>query len=197
MRRSSSRRACAELPAAEVAVHVIADRSQFLRRGGLVQHHHAIAHHVVARHQHHQHAPVGQRHQFDLIQFLGQFRDGGGDADVARQLHQDVGGALHALAHRIQGAELIGHAVRFAGGHTAGGERTDEEPEGLLGGHAPGGGVRLGEVALVGQVGHHIADGGRAQGIVAALRNGARSHRFPGIDVRPDNRRQNVLIPEI
>ena len=103
----------------------------------------------------------------------------------------------HALAHGVEAAELVGHAVRFGGGQAAGGQRADEEAESLLGGHAAGRGVRLREVALVGQVRHDVADGCRAQRIVAALGNGARSHRFAGIDVRPDNRSQNVLIPEI
>src|ERR1035441_4949802 len=185
-----------ELPAAEVTIHVIADGGQFLRGGGLLQHDDAVAHHVVSGDQHHQYPAVGKRDKLDLVEFLGQFRNGGGDAHVARQFHQDVGGALHALADRIQGTEFVRHAVRFGGGHTPRGERTHKETESLLSGHPAGGSVRLGEVALIGEVRHHIADGGRTERIVAALRNGARSHRFPGVDICPDNRSQNVPIPE-
>src|ERR1022692_4070687 len=57
--------------------------------------------------------------------------------------------------------------------------------------------MRLREIALFGQVRHHIPDGRRTERIMTPLRNRARSHRFPGIDIRPDNRRQDVLIPEI
>ena len=155
----------AELPPAEIAIHVITNRSQFLGRGGLLEHDHAVAHHVVARDQHHQDAPVGERDKLDLIEFLGQFGNGGGDADVPRKLHQNVGGALDALADGIQAAELILHAIRFAGGHAAGGQRAHEETEGLLGGHPAGGRMRLREVALVGEVCHHIADGRGTEGI--------------------------------
>src|ERR1035438_6242438 len=100
-----------------------------------------------------------------------------GDAPVACQFHQDVGGALHPLTHRIEGAELVGHAIRFAGGHAAGGQRTHEEAERLSRGHAAGRGMRLRKVTVFGQVRHHIPDGRRTEGIVAALRNRARADR--------------------
>ena len=149
----------AELPAAEVAIHVITNRSQFLGRGGLLEHDHAVAHHVVARDQHHQDAAVGERDQLDLIEFLRQFGNGGGDTHVPRELHQNVGGALDALADGIKAAELIRHAIGFAERVTrlVASELTKKRKAFSVG-IAAGGSMRLREVPLVGQVRHHIAD---------------------------------------
>ena len=101
----------AELPAAEIPIDVVADRDQLFGVDRLVQRHHAVAHHAVARHQDRQHAAVGQRDQLDLLQLLRERRHGRGDPDVARHLHQDEAGALHARADRVERAELVRQAV--------------------------------------------------------------------------------------
>ncbi len=46
------------------------------------------------------------------------------------------------------------------------GELVDVEAEGLGGGNAAGGGVRLVEQARVGELGHLVADGGGADGVL-------------------------------
>ena len=52
-------------------------------------------------------------HQFDLIEFLRRRGNGGGDAHVARQFHQDVAGPFHARPTVSQAAEFGAQAVRF------------------------------------------------------------------------------------
>ena len=76
----------------------------------------------------------------------------------------------------------------------AGGSGADIEAKGLLGGDPARRGVGLGEVAFVGQIRHHVADRGRAQGLAAALGDGARPHRLSGLDVGADNRIQDFLM---
>src|SRR5579871_6874474 len=59
---------------------------------------------------------------------------------------------------------------------------------------AAGGGMRLGEVAFVAEVGHHVTNGGGTQVVTQALGDGTRGYRFAVLDVGFDDRMQDVLF---
>src|SRR5215471_1683886 len=74
-------------------------------------------------------------------------------------------------------------------------QRARIKTEGLLRRDPAGRGVGLRKIPLIGKVGHHVANGRRAELAAAAPGDGARSHRFAGLDVSPDNRGQDFLMP--
>src|ERR1035438_2218215 len=76
----------------------------------------------------------------------------------------------------------------------AGGERLHVAAERFFGGDAAGGGVGLGEIAFVAQVGHDVSDGGGAEVILAASRDSTRGYWFAVLDVRLNDRMQDVLF---
>ena len=183
----------AQRPAAEVTVDVIADGAQLVLRDRLAQHHHAIAHHAVARDQNHEDAAVGERQQLNLVEHLSAGGHGGGDSDVLRQLGEDVRGALDARLHGFDFAHLGAHALRGGRRHAARDQRPDIEPECLLGRQAAGRGVGLRQIALIRQVRHGVPDGGGTQPVPAPLRDSPRSDRFSGLDIGPDDGIQDFL----
>ena len=91
-----------EDPAAEVLVQVVADGIQVVLRDVLLEGHHAVAHHAVARDHHHHDAPVHELQQFDPVQRLAGSRDGSGNADVVGDLGQHVRGSLDAPGQRLR-----------------------------------------------------------------------------------------------
>jgi hypothetical protein len=67
----------------------------------------------------------------------------------------------------------------------------DEQPVALVGGHPAGAGVRLGDVALVLQHGHVVADRGRRDTQRVPLDQGLRPDRLAGVDVVLDDGAQH------
>ena len=57
-------------PAREVMVYVVAQQREIGLRQFATQRDDAVAHHAVARRHNHQDAAIGERHQFDMFQFL-------------------------------------------------------------------------------------------------------------------------------
>src|SRR5205807_686572 len=76
-------------------------------------------------------------------------------------------------------------------------QRLDEQMECLAGRNTPGRRVGLRKIAAIGEVGHRVPDGRRAQPVRAQLRNRARTYRLPGFDVCADNRAQNLSMSMI
>jgi cytidyltransferase-like protein len=97
--------------------------------------------------------------------------DGGGlhlgphdHGGVARDVGQQVRGLAEELVEPAVGSvEELAHAGGVTGvEHSVGGDRIHEEAVALVGGHTAGRGVRLGEIALLLEDGHLVADrGGR------------------------------------
>ena len=83
-----------------------------------------------------------------------------------RQLHQHLGDARILLLRELT--------------HTH--ERVDEQAKGLFGGDAASGSVGLREIALVLQVGEHVADRGGRQVEAVLLDQSPTSHRLAGRD---------------
>ena len=76
----------------------------------------------------------------------------------------------------------LGHRQRLDGG-----QPVDEEAVALVGGHPAGAGVRLGDVALLLQHRHVVADGGRGDAEVVPLGEGLAADRVVGRDVVLDD----------
>ena len=131
-------------PAGEVAIDVVADGGEFVAGDRLVERHHAVVDFVIARDDHHEHAAVRQRNQFDMFQRRAELANGGGDADAAGHIGQHAGGVFDALLHRFETAEFGAQALDFGGGHAAQRQRLHVAAERFFGGNAAGGGVRLG-----------------------------------------------------
>ena len=72
------------------------------------------------------------------------------------------------------------------------GDLVDEEPVALLGGHAPGGGVRLVNVSLVLQGRHVVADGGRGDAQAVAFHEGLGAHGLARAHVVGDDGGQDL-----
>ena len=106
---------------------------------------------------------------------------------VSRRLERSIPcfQVLYTAESRLQAPE--------PGGLRAPGDQVqDEEPEGLLSRDASGGGVRLRQVAFLGQVRHDVSNGRGAQGVSLAPGNSPGRHRLAGLDVPPDNRVQDI-----
>ena len=70
-------------------------------------------------------------------------------------------------------------------------QAVDEQAQPLVGGQTAGGGVRGKQQAGVGQVGHHVADGGRRQVHRQPARERAAADRLAGLHVLFDDLAQN------
>ena len=75
-----------------------------------------------------------------------------------------------------------------------GGEPVDEQPVALVGGDPPGAGVRLGDVALVLERGHVVADRGRRDAQVVPLDQRLGAHRLVRRHVVLDDRAEHVEL---
>ena len=94
-------------------------------------------------------------------------------------------GRLHA---RIDALPL---GVRQRPRRNAGGEIT----ESFIGWNAAGGGVRLREVAVIGQIGHDVSDSRGAERKMAQASKCPRSNRFAGFDMGADNLVKDRPLP--
>jgi hypothetical protein len=75
------------------------------------------------------------------------------------------------------------------------GEFGDVQAEGLGRGNAAGGGVRLVEQACIGELGHLIADGGGADGLLkGSLRECARADGLAGRNVALDDGGEDLAL---
>ena len=183
-----------QLPAAEIVVHVIADRHQLVLWNRLVERHHAVAHHAVLGHHHHQHAAPGKRNQLHLIEHLRRLGKGRGDAQSARHLGEHVGGALHLPLHRIGAGEFVPQPGQLMFGDASEIQGSDIALKRLLGGNSSGGSVRLRQVPFFAQIGHYVANAGGAELVMPPTRQRARSHRFARLDVGAYDRVENVAV---
>ena len=126
----------------------------------------------------------------DVLEQIGRAAAADGQAHAAGKRSEDMRGALQQ-GLRPGDAGKAGVDLRLQRG--LGEVRRDcallscshVEPECRGGGDTPGRGVRLLEQAGVGELGHLIAQGGRANGVPAKAesREGARADRLAGGDV--------------
>ena len=70
----------------------------------------------------------------------------------------------------------------------------DEVAVAFFGGDAPGGGVRLAQVAGLGQGGHLVAHGGGADVQVVGFHQALRTDRLGGLDVVADDECQDEFL---
>jgi hypothetical protein len=75
------------------------------------------------------------------------------------------------------------------------GELIDVIAEGRSSGDTPCGCMRLLQQSNVGEIGHHVADGGGTEALAAMTRQSARTDRLARRDVSLDNGGQNFAFP--
>ncbi len=120
------------------------------------------------------------------------------DAGQLRDAREQLRGGGDQRPWSCRGRPRAGGGSRRAGGlvqraHLQ--QRVDEEAVALVGGDAPGGGVRGGDEARVLQVRHDVADGGRGQLQPGLARQRARADRLAVADIALDEDPQQVLRP--
>ena len=115
------------------------------------------------------------------------------DGELAGQLSQGPHGAGHDLLQVDRSGQERGDggALGRREGLDAG-YLVDEEPVALLGGHAPGRGVRLVDIALVLQGRHVVADGRRGHAQAVALHEGLGPHGLARAHVVGDDGGQDL-----
>ncbi len=115
------------------------------------------------------------------------------DCDLARELGEDPHAALHDVVDvdRLR-QEPLDRATLGRRECLDGGQPVDEHPVALVGGDPPGRRVGLGEIALVLQHRHVVADGGRGHPEVVALDQRAGAHGLLRGDVVLDDGPQDV-----
>ena len=115
------------------------------------------------------------------------------DGELAGELGQGPHGAGHDLLQvdRSGQERSDGGALGCREGLDAR-DFVDEEPVALLGGHAPGRGVRLVDVALVLQGRHVVADGRRGHAQAVALHEGLGPHGLARAHVVGDDGGQDL-----
>ena len=160
------RRDVFERPSGKILIDVVADRFEFGRRQRFFQTDHAIAHLAVTRHHHHQHSAIGKRNQFDPVERRTRLRNRRRDADAVGHLGQHAGSVLDAFFHGIQPPEFGPQPLDLRRRQPPQAERFDVTPKRLFGGHAARRGMRLGKIALLVEIRHHIANGSTAQALM-------------------------------
>ena len=149
---------------------------------------------ATAQRQHEQHAPLGERHDLEALQHAAGHAGREDDAEQARQAAQQAArllrdGVQAAQAPADRLAEQFGLLRRKPGDiHQA----IHVEPVAALGGDAPGGRVRVPEVARVLQPRHDGPDGGAGE--VHLVGDGARPDRRSRVDKLLHDPAQHVAL---
>mmetsp|Transcript_15303 Transcript_15303/g.36388 ORF Transcript_15303/g.36388 Transcript_15303/m.36388 type:complete len:202 (-) Transcript_15303:1810-2415(-) len=132
----------------------------------------AVLHVAVGRDEDDEHPALAQAQELDVVEDAGLLgrRD---DADKARQVGQQLRGAgddaLGLIGLQLGGLDV--DQARLGGQHGV-----DEQAVAARRGDAASTGVGAGDQAELFQVGHHVADGGRAELQAGGLGQGARTH---------------------
>ena len=143
---------------------------------------HAVVHVALGRDQDEQHAPGREPQELDVPEGAAAAL-GGDHTGKGRKLREQPGGLGQDLAGLL-GHQGPLHLAGLAGLQGLDGEqRVDEQPVATRGGHATAGRVAVGNQAMLFQIGHDVADGGRRQVQARVLRQRARAHRLAVDDV--------------
>ena len=185
-----------ELPASEGVAHAGLDAVQLggIHRVGQI--HHLVLDDAQGSLHHRQHLPVVQRHQLDVFQ-----------PAPAAGGHQGEGGIIGQAGHHAHaGAHIVVQLGQFAGQgfaylhHLGRGQPFPFHQVihvvavALAGGDAAGGGVRLFDVAFVGEVAHLVAHGGRGHAQVVTLGDGAGAYRLGVGDIVVDDSAEDAFL---
>ena len=111
------------------------------------------------------------------------------------QLGQQMRGVLGAGVQAALIRQLLPQTGQLGGQNPAGQIGAGELAEGLGRWDPAGGSVRLIEVAVIGQLGHDVADRGRTQAVLAAPGDGTRRHGLARLDVNLHQRVQHLEGP--
>ena len=147
---------------------------------------------AVGVHQHDQCAAGTERDELDMAdRALGLRREH--QAGGLRQAGQHgTGLGQRVLQAAARGGERGGDRLALVLGQFAEVQQAvDEQAQPLVGRQAAGRGVRREQQAGVGQVGHHVADGGRRQVHRQPARQGAAADRLAGLHVLLDDLAQD------
>ena len=168
---------------------VWATRTELFLRDRFRQAEHLLADFTTGEHQHHQDLAPVSADQFQVFE-NGAFRMWGGDQrgslglvsqDRSCQAHPaiDVGAGLVELVDdgALGGGGQLGIAHQLA----------DEIAIAFFGGHAPGGSMRLAQIAQLRSAPELIADGGRAEIEFIVLDQGVRTDWLGGLDIVTDD----------
>jgi hypothetical protein len=116
-------------------------------------------------------------------------------ADATRKQREHMRGALHELLHIADAVEvLLDRPFVLVRDVRVPGQLLDVITIGLRRGHPARRGVRLLEKSGLGQVGHDVADTGRAQSFFIRARKRTRSHRLARGYERLHDGRQNLTL---
>src|SRR5918911_1216598 len=190
--------------ARELRVQVARGRLKLLVRQTLVDADDLVLDDVGGEHQHDEDAPVGERQKLYVFESAVGHRRRDDDADVLRQLREDVRDLLHQPRRLREGVgrerepAVDGRDVRARQARVAD-EVVYVKTITLVGRHAPRGGVRLLDEPVLFQLGQHVPDGRRTPTRAArrTLRDGARGHRLARPQVLLDDGRQHGLAARV
>ena len=160
---------------------------------------HALLHATRREDQHRQQPGRAQRDELDVPDRRA--RQGGvlHDRDLLGQLRQQPHRALDHVVEVVGALEEGRDGALLGRGHRLDlGQPVDEEAVALVGGDAPGTGVRLGDQPLLLQRGHVVADGRGRDAEAVALDQRLAPDRLAGGDVvlhdRPEHGEPAVLL---
>ena len=136
----------------------------------------------------HEHAPVANVEQLDVIQRLARRRNGRSDSHSARHLHQDVRGMLDARAHGVELGHFTFEVLQLGRQNAPSNKRENVGAKRFFGRDTARRSVRLREKAFVGKVRHDVADRSRTEAVVPRARDGARSNGLASLDVGLNDR---------
>ena len=154
-----------------------------------------IARFASGRNEHHDNSPVRkQPHACVLQNGLAQRRCND-DSQTVGDFRKHMAGALRDFRGGFRTAHFVLNPfpVTDADGCLRG-NLLRKETVGRRRGDAARRSMRLVKETAIFQIGHHVANCGGAQVFLVALGNGARRHRFPRLNVRTHDVRQNLAV---
>ncbi len=154
-----------------------------------------VASETASGHEHDEDAVIGHEQKAYVFDHAAGQRRRNKDSQTARNSGEHVACTLHHGFGRLRRSEFAANPLAVFG--AGGGLRRDlldEEAICRSRGHAPGGSVRLVQIAFAFEVGHHIANRGGAQRLDVPVRNATRGNGLARFDIVAHNIRQNLLM---
>ncbi len=184
-----------ERPADVVAVQKARDAIEIFLAESTLGTNKFVARDTARGNQHDEDAIVGQEQKAQVLDHAARQRRRNKNAQPARNSRKHVARALHHGFGSLRGIQLAANPLAiFGAGRSLRRYLLDEKAIGRSRGHATGGSVRLVEIALVFEIGHHVANRRGTQRLDVAARNAARRNGFARFDVCADHVGQDLLM---